>query len=90
MVCSYILEARQDPIVGNPVLSQFLDAAEQWIAVQAKGGDATEELSNLRRIASFLFADSFELGSWPVTYDKKGLQWEFRQHQNLCRRRLVP
>jgi ATP-dependent protease Clp ATPase subunit len=58
--CQLILEEEKDPIVGNPLLSEFLDATEQWIAAESKGQDVTEELSQMRRIASLMFADSSE------------------------------
>jgi ATP-dependent protease Clp ATPase subunit len=63
-VCNQILEdekdPKRDPIVGNPLLSEFLGATEQWIAAESKGHDVTEQLSQMRRIAHLMFADSSE------------------------------
>ena len=60
-VCHQIREEKEDPLEGNPLLSTFLDATEEWIAAEARGRDASEKLSNVRRIASLIFADSLEL-----------------------------
>ena len=62
-VSSQILEEKEDPIVGNPLLLEFLAASEQWIAVESSGQDATKKLSNVRRIASLMFADSVQHGT---------------------------
>ena len=59
-VCNGILEEKEDPIPGNPLLSEFLDATERWIAAESKGEDVTEQLAQMRRIASLMFAESSE------------------------------
>lgn len=55
-VCSQVSEQKEDPIVGNPLLSEFLEAAEQWFSAEARNLDASQHLSRMREIARLMFA----------------------------------
>jgi hypothetical protein len=54
-MCTQALANRTDPFPGNPLLEEFLSAAERWAARESSGQQATEELSEMRRVASMLF-----------------------------------
>jgi len=53
-------DQKADPFLGNPLVEQFLIVAEKWIACDSNGADAAERVSELRHIASLLFANSRE------------------------------
>lgn len=63
-VCASIIEDerldsdRHGPFLNNPMLSEFLDAAEKWIACESNGQDATAAILQMRAVASLLFATS--------------------------------
>lgn len=65
VVCSQALETRADPFLGNPLLSEFLYAAEQWISQESKDRDASEPLSRMRHIARRMFVELSSAG--PLT-----------------------
>ena len=54
-VCSQVSEQKEDPIIGNPLLSEFLEAAEQWFSAVERDLDATQQLSRMRGIARLMF-----------------------------------
>ncbi len=54
-ICTQVLANRTDPFSGNPLLEEFLNAAERWSARESSGHEATEELSEMRRVAFMLF-----------------------------------
>ena len=54
-VCSQVIEDKEDPIQGNPLIDEFLDAAEQWIACERQGQDESEQLSRMRYITRLMF-----------------------------------
>jgi predicted metal-binding protein len=54
-ICTQALANRPDPFSGNPLLEEFLSAAERWATRESSGHQATEELSKMRRVASMLF-----------------------------------
>jgi len=56
-VCSQVIEDKEDPIQGNPLIDEFLDAAEQWIACERQGQDESGQLSRMRYIARLMFPD---------------------------------
>src|SRR6266545_2281312 len=64
-VCSSILEddrgelppvvgipVENHPLLTHPLASSLLTAVEQWIRSESLGGDAAQELSEVRRIAA--------------------------------------
>jgi hypothetical protein len=57
--CASILKETEDPIHGNPLLEEFLNVTEQWLVRGVQ--DTIEQLSQMRRIASLMFANSSEL-----------------------------
>ena len=56
-VCTGVAEDKQDPFLGNPMLSEFLVLIEQWITRESAGQDASEELSRMRSVAQLMFPD---------------------------------
>ena len=60
-VCSQVIEDTEDPIQGNPLIDEFLDAAEQWIACERQGQDESGQLSRMRYIARLMFPDQSEV-----------------------------
>ena len=45
----------KDPVEGNPLLDELLDAVEQWVACGRQRQNEEEPLSRMRHIAELMF-----------------------------------
>jgi hypothetical protein len=46
-----VTDGEKDPLLGHRLASSLLTAVERWIRRESLGGDAAQELAELRRVA---------------------------------------